>query len=700
MRPRSDIVVTGFVACCLASTPVPLSASAARVPSPVSPGSEDVAAAVEAHCPTFQWAGVPAARGYAIAVFALDDEEGAEPRLVMRANVAGDARGWTPSSGKCLERGARYAWSVAATAAGQDPEWSAPLLFEVDPSPSADEVERAVETVRRYLESTGGDAPAPDRIAPAPRSKRTLLEPAALASPTVGARSPTVVGARVASAAAAPGLGPASLSVTDQVHLGETSAFFKAGELFLWDDGSNSGNTALGRNALSSTDYNGKNTAVGRDALREAKRGATFTTPYDGSWNTAVGYQVLASNTSGYGNTAMGAYVLGANIGGLSNTGIGSSALKRNETGDRNTAVGGYVLLRNTSGSQNTALGQGAMTFNLSGNNNTAAGISALFRNTSGNDNAAVGTSALQDNETGERNSALGVAALQSGTEGFNNTALGFRAGSYTTGHDNVLIHNYGNAGESHVLRIGQSTSYGPLPEDFEAFSLDKAFIHGIRGRTTFYVDAIPVVIDGAGQLGTVSSARRTKQDIEDLDPLDDRLLALHPVSFRYRQHAANDPDSPVQFGLIADEVAEVFPELVVYDREGKPETVKYHLLSALLLAEVQRLHARLEAVEASPRLEPAPAEHRRKRRGQGCRATNSGAGETLPPPIAHRASKDLSEAQALRTVGAETGRLLRYSKTTFSGSSRPGRSGVVSTSPRSSSKSFGSARAASPAQR
>ena len=110
------------------------------------------------------------------------------------------------------------------------------------------------------------------------------------------------------------------------------------------------------------------------------------------------------------------------------------------------------------------------------------------------------------------------------------------------------------------------------------------------------------MVIDSAGQLGTVSSARRTKQDIQDLSPLEERLLVLHPVSFRYRQHVATDPDSPPQFGLIAEEVAEVFPELVVYDREGRPETVKYHLLSTLLLAEVQRLHARLEAMEAASR--------------------------------------------------------------------------------------------------
>lgn len=611
MSSKRRCVLYGLVVLCcyLAEFVSPLSASTRRQPSPVSPGREDGLAAVEARCPTFQWAGVPGASGYEIAVFRLDAEEGAEPALVVRAKVAGDARGWTPSSGECLERGERYGWSVAASALGRAPEWSAPLLFEVDRAPTTEEVDRAAETLRRYLDTKDPSAPARDRTPPAPPRARPALEPAALANATVGARS-SAVGARIGSAVSAPASGPASLTVSNQVHLGEASAFFKEGELFLWDDdGGYSpgafGNTALGRNALSSVDYNDKNTAIGRDALREAKRGATgeYTYPSEGSGNTAVGYKVLASGTSGFRNTGMGNYALQQNDDGFSNTGIGYGALRSNQGGDRNTAVGVYVLGYNTAGVQNTAAGTGAMFSNQDGVNNSALGFSSLQDNTSGDQNAALGANALKENESGSNNTALGTSALFSGTVGERNTAVGYKAGFSSTGHDNVLIQNNGSAvpGESHVLRIGQSTSN----VNFYQFSLDKAFIHGIRGKTTGMADALAVVIDSAGQLGTVSSARRTKQDIQDLSPLDERLLALHPVSFRYRQHVASDPDTPLQFGLIAEEVAEVFPELVVFDSEGRPETVKYHLLNALLLAEVQRLHARLEAVEAASRSGP-----------------------------------------------------------------------------------------------
>ena len=583
----------------------PLSASTSRQPSPVSPGREDGLAAVEGRCPTFQWAGVQGATGYEIAVFRLEAEESAEPLLVVRAKVAGDARGWTPSSGECLERGERYGWSVAASAPGRAPEWSAPLLFEVDSAPTAEEVDRAADTLRRYLDTQDANAAVRERAAPAPRHAGTALEPAALANSTVGAHSPTV-GARIASAAS-PTVGPASLSVSNQVHLGDASAFFKEGELFLWDDdGGYSpgafGNTALGRNALSSVDYNDKNTAIGRDALREAKRGqaGTYTYQSEGSGNTAVGYKVLSSGTSGSRNTAMGNYALQLNDDGFSNTAIGYDALRSNQGGDRNTAVGVYALTSNTAGVHNTAAGVSALFSNQDGVNNTALGFSALQDNTSGGRNAALGASALKENESGSNNTALGTSALFSATIGERNTAVGYKAGFSSTGHDNVLIQNNGSTvpGESHVLRIGQSTSDG----NFYPFSLDKAFIHGIRGKTTGVNDAMAVFIDSAGQLGTTSSARRTKQDIEELGSLVDSLLALHPVSFRYRQHVATDPDTPPQFGLIAEEVAEVFPELVVYDREGRPETVKYHLLSTLLLAEVQRLHARIEAMEAASR--------------------------------------------------------------------------------------------------
>jgi hypothetical protein len=124
-----------------------------------------------------------------------------------------------------------------------------------------------------------------------------------------------------------------------------------------------------------------------------------------------------------------------------------------------------------------------------------------------------------------------------------------------------------------------------------------KTFIAGVRGITTINANAIPVMIDSAGQLGTVSSSRRVKEDIHDMDNVSQRLFQLRPVTFRYTQAFAGGA-KPVQYGLIAEEVAEVFPELAVMNAGGEPETVKYQDLSVLLLNELQRLQQRVEALE------------------------------------------------------------------------------------------------------
>jgi hypothetical protein len=254
---------------------------------------------------------------------------------------------------------------------------------------------------------------------------------------------------------------------------------------------------------------------------------------------------------------------------------MGLEALKTNDLGGSNTAVGFRVLHDNTIGSENAAVGYYALGDNTTGNRSVAMGFRALRVSTTGLGNTSLGAYTLRNSQTGSRN-----------------TAIGYRSGiSVTTGSDNILIHNNGVGTESNALRIGKDTG----DDDLE---LAAAFIQGIDGVTTGVNDAVPVVVDSAGQLGTVSSSRRLKQDIEDVGPLADRLLELRPVAFRYRQHAATDPDTPLQFGLIAEEVAEVFPELVVYGDDGAPATVKYHLLSSLLLGELQRLHARLAVLE------------------------------------------------------------------------------------------------------
>jgi hypothetical protein len=515
--------------------------------------------------------------------------------------------------GQCLERGERYAWSVAAgslRAASLD--WSPALLFEVQAAPSVEELEGAMATIRRHLELQGAEDGAPPSLQRASRAgresaagaeqsgadaavrsvarrpSRGLPEGRALVSPSVGDRA--------ASAGAAPTLASsASLAVSSQVHLGAASAVFKEDQLFLWDDAS--GNTALGRHALATADGNTVgNTAVGRNALTNSALGGGSS--YDGSYNTAVGLDALAANTTGYQGTAVGASALESNTTGYRNTATGYGALALNTQGFNNSAAGFRSLYSNDTGSDNTAMGRAALFGNTTGSNNTAVGNLAMtFSN--GGKNAAFGAWAMRSQSTGSRNVGVGYRALYFNQTGNANTTLGYKAGYNASGSSNVLINSTGVGGESNVLRIGQSLASGDPP--FAEHSLDKAFIQGIRSRTTDINDAIPVVIDSNGQLGTASSSRRLKQDVRDVGELADRLLELRPVAFRYKQHVATDPDTAEQFGLIAEEVAEVLPALVVFDAEGRPETVKYHLLASLLLGEVQRLEERVAELEAAP---------------------------------------------------------------------------------------------------
>ncbi len=406
-----------------------------------------------------------------------------------------------------------------------------------------------------------------------------------------------------------------------------TGSIYKGGALFLHTRGG-SNNTGLGRQALSSVTAGLGNTASGAGALR-------FNT--SGSRNTASGYDALYSNTTGSRNTASGVSALRFNTTGSYNTAGGTYALLRNTTGSYNTACGARALFNNTVGSRNTASGFGALLFNTTGfsntasgyralssnttgfgntangalalrsntgSANTASGACALSSNTTGGGNAASGSSALSSNTTGSGNTACGNSALFSSTTGSNNTAcgvgalaynttgqrniaLGRNAGQYlTTGNDNIVIGNVGFADEGATIRIGTT------------FTHTSAFIAGIRGVTTGFANAIPVLIDSAGQLGTVSSSRRFKEEIRDMGELTDRLLVLRPVVFRCKPEV-QEGERPLEYGLIAEEVAEVFPELVVYDEEGKPFTVKYHLLSSMLLNELKKLseeHERLES--------------------------------------------------------------------------------------------------------
>jgi len=289
------------------------------------------------------------------------------------------------------------------------------------------------------------------------------------------------------------------------------------------------------------------------------------------SLNTAVGYQALAANQPT------------ATANGVKNTAVGANALLNNTTGSYNTANGQGTLSLNTTGGANTALGFGALSANTTGGSNTAVGGNALLSNTTGFFDTAVGLSALVLNTTGAHNTAIGQSALANNTTGSSNIALGEIGGwNLTTGNFNIHIGNPGVAGEDSTTRIGDS-------------SQARTFISGIRGVTTGLADGIAVLIDSTGQLGTVSSSRRFKDDIADMDAASSELMKLRPVTFHYKTD--QDPSGRRrQYGLIAEEVADVDPGLVARSADGQVETVLYQFLSPMLLNEYQKQQHRIEA--------------------------------------------------------------------------------------------------------
>ena len=317
--------------------------------------------------------------------------------------------------------------------------------------------------------------------------------------------------------------------------------------------------------------YLGGNTAEGQDALLSLTSGL---------YNTAAGLYSLRALTGGSFNTAIGAGALLLNTAN-ENTAIGAGALLNNTTGAPNTAIGESALFFNTTGNANTATGANALVNNVNGDSNTANGNGALASNTTGNFNAAFGASALLNNTIGGRNTAIGRSALSLNTTGNFNIALGQGAGSrLTTGDSNIDIGAFGFPGESATIRIGEGQT--------------KTFIDGIRGATV--VGGVPVVIDGSGQLGTIVSSKRFKKEIQPMEKASEAILALKPVTFLYKSDATNTP----QFGLIAEEVAEVNPDLVVRDENGDIYTVRYDAVNAMLLNEFLKAHRKAQQQEAT----------------------------------------------------------------------------------------------------
>ena len=397
-------------------------------------------------------------------------------------------------------------------------------------------------------------------------------------------------------------------------------------------------NTAEGQNALFSLDTSTglANTAVGTFSLQSSV-GASFNTGVGagtlflntGNDNTAVGAAALLLNTTGEDNTAVGVDALLDNSIGEANTAIGDSALLSNTTGSSNTANGALALLNNTTGESNTATGDNALASNTTGSLNTANGVAALFGNTTGGENTATGISALAGNTTGNENTATGIAALIGNTEGSFNTATGVSAlhdntvgNSNTADGDHALFENIGgngntaigsgalssiSAGNSNVAvgenagdhLIGSDSNNIDIGADVDGVpgesntirignpDIAATIIRGISGQTIS--SGATVLVAANGQLGTATSSKRFKEEIKPMEKASEALFSLKPVTFRYKKEI--DPAGTQQFGLVAEEVEKINPDLVVRDERGKVNSVRYEQVNAMLLNEFLKEH-------------------------------------------------------------------------------------------------------------
>ena len=420
-------------------------------------------------------------------------------------------------------------------------------------------------------------------------------------------------------------------------------------------------NTAVGSNAMQFTTTGQANTAVGQMALNtnhegtgNSAFGATALAASLGDFNSAFGYQAMRSNTTGLRGTAVGAGALGANTTGSSNTAVGDMALYgnvagggnsafgagalQNNTVHSNSAFGNAALMNNTSGDGNTAVGNAALTAatTAAGNTavgffslghtttsgaNTAVGNNALLNNTTGTSNTGVGYQALFLNETGDYNTALGRVALNDLSSGNYNTGLGTNAGNYlTTGSFNTFA-GWNARPDSTVPALDYATAVGAGAVVGASSSLvlggTGTYAVNVGINTTTPIERLQVVGDiRAGTSGTngcvknfnggaiagtsCSSDLRLKSDVRAFGSVLNRVAQLTPVHFFWR--SAEFPSyrfGPAEeSGLIAQDVEQMFPELVQTDEHGF-KTVNYTELPLLAIAAVKELKAKNDALEA-----------------------------------------------------------------------------------------------------
>ena len=297
------------------------------------------------------------------------------------------------------------------------------------------------------------------------------------------------------------------------------------------------------------------------------------TPPPDGAYpggNTAEGQSALLNLTTGSYNTALGYLSLLSNTTGLLNTGVGAGTLLLN-TSDENTATGAAALLSNATGGQNTANGAFALFSNSAGVRNTATGDRALYSNTTGGYNTAYGAGALALNLEGASNTAVGFNALNNQVSGNGNIGFGINAGAGVTTASNVIC-------------------IGADGEDID----DSCYIGNIFGATS--PNGVAVLVNSNGRLGTMTSSKRFKEGIKPMNKASEALFALKPVAFHYKK--AIDPSCTPQFGLVAEDVEKVNPDLVIRDKDGKPYTVRYDQVNAMLLNEFLKEHRTVQELK------------------------------------------------------------------------------------------------------
>ena len=338
-------------------------------------------------------------------------------------------------------------------------------------------------------------------------------------------------------------------------------------------------NTAVGTAALFLNTSGTGNTATGALALLYNDTGVA---------NTAVGDQALFNNIEGNFNTATGFLALFDNVGGVSNTASGASALQHNTTGGFNTAIGGNALLSNTTGSESTAVGANALFSNVTGVNNTAIGASALSSNHA-NDNTAIGAQALSSNSTGFANTATGVFALLENNND-DNTAIGWNALPSSTGNSNTAL---GSEAGLNATTGNGNVYIGAQMIGFDDDS-NRTYIRNINTTTVSGGGTDTVTVNlSTGLLGHLSSSRRYKEEIKPMDNASETLYRLKPVTYRFKKDI--DATQSLDYGLVAEDVAQVDPNLAIRDGKGQIESVRYTAINAMLLNEFLKEHRTVE---------------------------------------------------------------------------------------------------------